>query len=386
MSFLEYIVVPFGWLLRVMYSLVGNYGFALLLFTVLTRLLMLPLGISQQKSMAKMSVYNPLIQEVQKKYANNREKQQEELTKLYTEYNIKPTTGCLPMLIQFPLIMILYQVIQKPLRYLVGVSLSTYNQLVELAKTLPGCPAHYQDTFIIGQIQAGNQSFIDLMGAKTHAVVEGLDFSFFGIKAMDLTAIPTWGWNLLLLIPIASALSMIVSQYITTKVTGQKMQGGMAVVMYGMSLWIGYLGFTFPAALSLYWFYSNVLALVQTIVLKKYYNPETFKAQIQAELEAKRAEKKKKKSVTVTDGSGEKVEKNLSEAELAKLRLARARALQDEHFKKQAEEDAKAKADEASGAAENTETKTDDAEQAGADTAAGLGEGLAEKPAKKEKK
>lgn len=354
----DFIVVPFGWLMRMLYNLVGNYGMALLLFTVITRLLMLPLGISQQKSMAKMSVYNPMIQEIQKKYANNRMKQQEEMTKLYTEYNIKPTTGCLPMLIQFPLIMILYQVIQKPLRYIVGISSDVYNQMIALAQQMGG-PSTYQDTFIIGQIQSGNTEFLELVGTKSHDLINNLDFTFLGIKSMDLTQLPTWGWNLLILIPIASAVSMILSQWITGKVTGQKMQGGMAIVMYGMSVWIGYLGFTFPAALSLYWFYSNVLALIQTVVLRKFYNPDKFKAQIQAELDAKRAEKKKKKVVTVTDtDTGEKVEKNLSEAELAKMRLARARALQEEHFR-QLEEKAQAKA--AEEAAEQQETSQETA-------------------------
>ena len=118
------------------------------------------------------------------------------------------------------------------------------------------------------------------------------------------------------------------------------MQGGMAVVMYGMSIWIGYLGFTFPAALSLYWFYSNLLGLVQTLVLRKFYSPEKYKAQIEAELAAKRAEKKRKKTVSYTDEStGEKVEKSLSETEIARMRLARARAQQEEKFRRQAEED-----------------------------------------------
>ena len=337
---MDFIIIPFGWLMRVLYNFVGNYGFALLLFTIITRLLMLPISISQQKSMAKMSVYNPLITEVQKKYANNRQKQQEEITKLYTEYNLKPTAGCLPMMLQMAFVLILYQVIQKPLRYLVGISSSVYSEMLTLAKAMPNCPPTYQDTFIINQIQNGNTDFIKLIGQKSHDIISNLDFTFFGIKSMDLTVVPQFAWTLLVIIPIASAISMIASQIITTKVTGQKMQGGMAFVMYGMSIWIGYLGFTFPAALSLYWFYSNLLGLVQTLVLRKFYSPEKYKAQIEAELAAKRAEKKRKKTVSYTDEStGEKVEKSLSETEIARMRLARARAQQEEKFRRQAEED-----------------------------------------------
>lgn len=335
------IVAPFGWLMRVLYQLVDNYGLALLFFTVITRVIMLPISISQQKSMAKMSVYNPLIQEIQKKYANNREKQQEEMTRLYTDYNIKPSMGCMPMLLQFAFVMILYQVIQQPLRYMVGLNTEVYNQVLELARTLPGCPNTYQDAFVIRQIQDGSTAFLSLIGQQAQQMVEALDFSFLGIQAMDLTQIPTFGFNVTIIIPVISCASMILTQWITGKITGQQLKGATNLVMYGMSLWIGYLGFTFPAALSLYWFYSNVLGVGQSLVLRKWYSPEKFKEQIQAELAAKRAEKKRKKTVTVTDeATGEQVQKEVTEAELAKLRLARARALQEEKFRQQAAEDA----------------------------------------------
>ena len=333
---MDFIIIPFGWLMRVLYSWFSNYGVALLLFTIITRFIMLPLSISQQKTMAKTSVYQPLIDEVNKKYANNREKQQEEMMKLYNDYGIKPSMGCGPLIVQMIFVLVLYQVIQKPLRFFVGVGSEAYNAIIELAKGMDGCPNNYIDTFIISKIQSGSTVFDEALGSVMREKIASLDFSFFGIKAMDLTQIPSWGWNLLLLIPIASAVSMILSQFITTRATGQKMQGASNFIFYAMSIWIGYLGFTFPAALSLYWFYSNILGLVQTLVLKKYVNPEKYKAQIQAELEAKRAEKKRKKTVTVTDeATGEKTEKVMNDDELARLRLAKARALQEEHFRQQ---------------------------------------------------
>ena len=362
---MDFIIRPFGWLMEILYSLVNNYGLALLLFTVLTRIVMLPLSIKQQKSMAKMTVYNPLIQEIQKKYANNREKQQEEMTKLYTEYDIKPTMGCGPMIIQMAFVMVLYEVIRKPLRHFVGLSAEVYNSVVAAATTLmgsagtAGAQATYHDAFIINNIQSGGTDFVELIPAELYQKILDLDFTVFGLKSMDLTQIPEFGWNWLVLVPVLSAVSMIASQFITSLVTGQKMKGATGILMYGMSIWIGYLGFTLPAALSLYWFYSNVIGLVQSLVLRKFYNPEKFKAQIKAELEAKRAEKKRKKTVTVTDAvTGEAVEKVVSEAELAKLRLAKARALQEEKFRKM-EEESRAAAEAAKAAKENAQPEAD---------------------------
>ncbi len=363
---MDFIITPFGWLMRVLYDLVSNYGMALLLFTVITRIIMLPISISQQKSMAKMSVYNPLIQEVQKKYANNRQKQQEELTKLYTDYNIKPSMGCMPMMIQMAFVMILYQVIQKPLRFMVGVGSEAYTQMLEIAKAMPGCPQTYQDTFIINQIQKGSGEFSSLLNADMLETIKNLDFTFFGVKSMDLTVIPELGLNLLVLIPVISGLSMILTQYISGKVSGQAPQGGMALFMYGMSLWIAYLGFTFPAALSLYWFYSNILGVGQSMVLRKFYSPEKFKAQIEEELAAKRAAKKQKKTVVLTDEvTGEKKEANMTEAELARVRLAKARALQDEKFRKQAEAAAAAAAEAAAAEKEAAVTAAEEAVENG---------------------
>lgn len=356
---MDFIYIPFGWLMRVLYNLVNNYGLALLFFTLITRIIMLPLSIKQQKSMAKMTVYNPLIQEVQKKYANNREKMNEEMTKLYTEYDIKPTMGCGPLVIQMAFVMVLYKVIQQPLRFFVGLSADVYKSIVDLATTL--MPASggamsntFHDAFIINNIQSGGTEFMELIPAEMYQTILDLDFTVFGLKGMDLTQIPEFGWNLLMLVPLLSAISMVASQFITGLVTGQKLKGASGIMMYGMSIWIGYLGFTLPAALSLYWFYSNIIGLVQSLVLRKFYSPEKFKAEIQAELEAKRAEKKRKKTVTITDtATGEKVEKSLSEAELAKVRLARARELQAEKFRKMEE------ASRAAAEAANTENTTE---------------------------
>ncbi|MBQ8610606.1 MAG: YidC/Oxa1 family membrane protein insertase [Oscillospiraceae bacterium] len=359
---MDFIIIPFGWLMKVLYNLVNNYGIALLLFTLVTRIVMLPLSIKQQKSMAKMTVYNPLIQEVQKKYANNREKMNEEMTKLYTEYDIKPTMGCGPMIVQMAFVMVLYEVIRKPLRFFVGLNSEVYSAIVEKANTMMTASANtFQDAFIISNIQNGGTDFIDLIPADMYQTIMDLDFTLFGLKSMDLTQIPEFGWNLLMIIPLVSAISMIASQFITGLVTGQKLKGVSGIMMYGMSIWIGWLGFTLPAALSLYWFYSNVIGLVQSMVLRKFYSPEKFKEQIQAELEAKRAEKKRKKTVTVTDSTtGEKVEKNLSEAEIAKLRLARARELQAEKFRKMEEASrAAAEAAAAEAAAQDAENKNE---------------------------
>ena len=138
---------------------------------------------------------------------------------------------------------------------------------------------------------------------------------------------------MLMIIPILSVVTMILSQIITMKMSGQEMQGAMKWMPWIMSLMFVYFGFTVPVGFSLYYTASNVVMLVQSIILKKMYDPEEMKKQVQAEIEAKRAEKKKKKQVKVTTDDGREQVKEVSEAELARIRLARARELDEERYK-----------------------------------------------------
>ena len=121
------------WLL---YQAIPVYGIALLLFTIVVRAALVPVAIKQQKSMVKMQLYQPRIQEIQKKYANNREKMSEEMSRLYEEEGFNPMTGCLPMLIQLPILFGLYDVIQRPLTHLLHISGDVITKATEIASGL----------------------------------------------------------------------------------------------------------------------------------------------------------------------------------------------------------------------------------------------------------
>ena len=96
---------PLGFLMLGCYYVTGNqYALAIALFTVVTKLALLPLSIKQQKEQAKMAIFQPKLQNIQKKYGNNKERYNEELQKLYTEEGYNPMSGCLPALIQFPIL------------------------------------------------------------------------------------------------------------------------------------------------------------------------------------------------------------------------------------------------------------------------------------------
>ena len=112
------IAKPIGYLLMWIYKLVGNYGIALIILTVIVKCVLYPLYAKQIKSTANMSEISEKAQEIQRRYANDREKQNEEIQKLYSEGGFNPLSGCLPMLIQFPIIMGLFALLRNPMKYM----------------------------------------------------------------------------------------------------------------------------------------------------------------------------------------------------------------------------------------------------------------------------
>ena len=111
------IATPLGWIMKACYHLVKNYGMALLLFTIITRIITLPLQIKQQKSTARMNMMQPELEKLKTKYGKNQEKLNEETMKLYSEYQINPMASCLPMVISLVILWALIPVVYGPLTY-----------------------------------------------------------------------------------------------------------------------------------------------------------------------------------------------------------------------------------------------------------------------------
>ena len=303
-----YICIPFAWLLRALYELTSSYGWALGLFTVVIKLIMLPFQMKSKKSMMRMSRFQPMIKEIQTRYKNNQVKMNEELQRLYAEEGVNPMSGCLWSFLPFPILIALYSIIRQPITRFMMLTTTAMQGVIDavsaagfdlaaIAMTANDGAVTVKDG--LTQLQPYGQ--ITLVKAAQElgvALPEGwihMDFSFLG---MDLTMIPsdvigqigTGGWAVIgvLLIPIVSgALSFWQSKV--------SMAGNPAAadpndptarssrmvmwMMPIMSLWIG---FTLPASLGVYWIANSVLMLVQEKVLNKY-----FKKSMAAEDEAR---------------------------------------------------------------------------------------------------
>ena len=334
MQVLGFLAIIFGPIMEWIYRFIPNYGWALIVFTLLVNLVLLPLRIKQQKSTARMSAFQPKMQEIQKKYAKDKNRQQEELMKFQQEYGFSMTAGCMPMALNFLFIFGIIEVVYRPLQYILGVSQDVIAQMVEIANSTLGesliATDYRVQSALINLVKSNGEAFSSVLGDKL-ADVQNFQMMFFGI---DLGQTPLSSWpSIAIIIPILSVVTMIIVQVITMKMSGQEMSGSMKALPWIMSIMFGYIAFTIPTGFSLYYTVSNIASFIQSLIAKRIYDPEKVKAQVEEEIEAKRAEKKKKKQVKIKSESGETVMKEVSEAELARIRLARARAIDEERYK-----------------------------------------------------
>ena len=338
MNFFYILSGPLGYVMEWIYKLLPSYGWDIILFTLLINIVKIPLQLSQQKSMAKMSAFQPMMQEIQTKYKDKPEKQQEEMLKLQQDYGYNPTAGCVPMLLNFLVMFGVIGVVYNPLQRIFHISAAALTNAGE-ALTAAGVnfTAITRDTTIISQLVAGgNAELLKCFTAEQIATITEFSqhMTFLGI---DLTRVPKIGLSLDIVLPLLSVITMLLSTHISMKASGQQMQGSMKLTMYMMPLMYLFFCFTYPLAFSLYYVISNIVMTVQTQVMRKVYDPEKMRKEVEAEIAAKKKQEKrgvKNTTVKVTDPkTGKAVEKNLSASEMNKRRLEYARQLDAERYK-----------------------------------------------------
>lgn len=295
------ITTPLGHIIRWIYDLVRNYGWAIIIFTVIIKMVLLPLTIKSQKAMKKQQKIQPIIQDLQTKYKNDPEKLQTEMLKIYRENDISMTGGCLPMLIQMPILIGLYQVIQRPLSYLMSVDFNTeaaINKVIELQQRIVETGHNIGNLTQMSMQNLADRSQIQI--SKWSEMLNGasdpwvINFSFLGmdlsneplkaLKAIMAGQFSDLSTVLLILIPIiavattwfVSKQSQMMTQAKQTPEQKKKaeedpsMQMTKSMTMM-MPIMTGFFTFTLPSGLGIYWIISNVMQIIQQYCLNKYF-------------------------------------------------------------------------------------------------------------------
>ena len=330
MQIFYFLAIILGPLVKLLYTFIGNYAVTMVVATILIKLAMFPLSLHQQKSTAKMSVFQPLMNEIQQKYKNDPQKQQEELLRLQQEHGFNPMAGCLPMLLTMLVLFGFLGVVYYPVQYIFGVPADAIQTACESLGIASANTATMQ-TALIQAIHNGAVIDPSIISADIVTEIQNFNTMFFG---MDMCDIPGFNLTPIAVFPAVAAITMIVSYIVTQKLSGMggQMQGSMKVMMWVMNLMFVSFCFNAPVGFSLYYGVSNIFQMGQSFVMYRIYSPEKFKAQYEAELAAKRAERKKKHTVTVEE-NGKSVTKEVNLAEANRLRLELARQREAELYK-----------------------------------------------------
>lgn len=343
-----YICVPFAWLVRLFYNLTGSYGVALILFTLVIKLIMLPFQMKSKKSMLRMNRLSGQMKDIQKRYANNQVKMNEEMQKLYAEEGVNPMSGCLWSFLPLPILMALYSIIRQPITHFMMLSKDVLQTVVQSAADAgvnltnivmmdkaTGTPALKDGLYQLASYgQINLVKAVQEMGLATPDGWFNVNYNFLGL---DLTATPwefiknftfTWAVIGVVLIPILSGLSQFILSKITMKSQPQAdaTAASMKSMMYMMPLMSVYIAFIMPAALGVYWIAQSVFSLIQELVLNKTLNAK-MEAEEEARFQARQAERQKR------------MEEGRRQQELQKQEEQKKKTLRE---KQQAAQDAKA--------------------------------------------
>ena len=361
----DIIRVPFGYILDWLYQLTTNYGLALILFAVIVRLVLMPVNAKSKKSMMKMSRLQPRIQEIQQKYANDQQKQQEAIQQLQKEEGA--TMGCggclwslIPMLILLPL----FYVIREPLQYMLHLSTEEVETIINIVKE--GMPELFTSANS-GYSQVIAAPYIKDFAAQIQAalpdieprVLEGLNFNFLHINLGVIPQWKIWTWEVwdwatigAFLIPVISAASQMLQMHFSQKSNNSviKNKDGledkeaaknsqsaqqMKMMMWMMPIMSLMIGFGVPAALSLYWFVGGLVSMIENHFMTKHYRKiydaeDAVRLQAALEREKEEAEKERiraEKRAANPDGiTANTSKKKLQQKQKAEEEAARAAA------------------------------------------------------------
>lgn len=267
----NFIANVFGYLLNFLYNLLNNYGLAIIIFSILVKLILLPLTLKQQKTMEKTNKMQDEMKALQFKYKNDPEKLNKEMMDMYKRENMSPFSGCLSSIVQLILILAVFYLVRSPLTYMKKVDVNLINDYTNQLET----KTNYPEVQIVKEF-----------GNENEAVYINMDF-----LGLDLSSVPSSNLTdfKTLIIPFLYVISSVVSTKLTMNMQKDKnasikeqekdkkeespeemMQNTTKTMSYMMPVMAFSISLVAPLGLALYWLMSNVLMIVERICINKF--------------------------------------------------------------------------------------------------------------------
>ena len=287
----------FGVCMGFLMELLNNqYFLAIIIFTFVTRLMLLPLNIKQQKTMARTTRLQPKIQKIQKKYPEpkDRDKLNREMQELYAREGHNPMQmGCGPMMFQMVFLMGIIGIIYYPLSYVLGMSnFNDYSkEIMECVKNM-GYEGNYLQLAILENFDAYRDTLVEQF-PKVFTEARCADIAAYRdgmiLFGLDMTAIPHWKDGIIVIIPILCLVTSLGSSVVSTIIqkknnpAASQQMGSMMMMMLMMPFFSFYISFKVTAAVGFYWIISNVIAILQQIYIFKVFPPKKTQARLMVE-------------------------------------------------------------------------------------------------------
>ncbi len=355
---MDFLITPFAWVMKAGVSLFNNYALALCFYALVTKVVLFPLMMKQQKNQLNMVRMRPHMNALQKKYGNNREKYNQELQKLYQREGYNPMSSCLPMIAQLVLIMLIYSIVRSPLAYVgemkayeiydlandskavlvqqaeeEGKTILTAKDYDKLKEKEKDSGKYLTEEMLLGERVYQTMSGIEKDNKKEtdadkwdYSAITSIDSEVYnladraatydkGIEArvdkavpggtmfglINLSETPSFtSWTLL--IPLLAGLTGFLLSWLSQKTNSMtqdpQMQGGCSgkTMMYTMPLITLFFCFNVNCSLGLYWTIGNVLGVGQHFILHKMYDPAKVLAEEEAKIQHEKEQKKAKRS------------------------------------------------------------------------------------------
>ncbi len=288
-NFYDIISYPFGMILGFFYQIFNNnYGIALVVFTFVAKLVLLPTSISQQKTQATSQRTRAKLDKIRKKYAGDQQKLNEEIQAFYEKEGYSSMTGgCLPLLIQMPIIMGLYGAIYKPLSYILKIPKDTVDLIVKTGKEIGVLNGVNNERLFeikilpkIDEIQAA----LPNVSADVFDKIRNFDFTILGMPLGMSPNDPSAAKSLIIVPIISFSFSMLTTIYsfirqkrMNPEMAKNPAMGCTFLFMPFMSLW---LAFTFPVGIGIYWALNSLISFVQMVILNHTHSPEKVLAKV----------------------------------------------------------------------------------------------------------
>lgn len=292
---IDWILSKLGWILAQFNSWTGSYLLAVLLFALLFKIILFPFSLKQQKSQLRQAKLQPKVKAIQKKYngrddVESKQRMQQEISEMYQTEGFNPMAGCLPLLLQFPIIIALYSIIQNPLRYICGVSKEAVSVVLKAASELSektyayslSAMQYLKENWGAVAEKAGELAEEAGTDISSFTSMKASDLPDFNVFGMDLSSTPIDAKYWYFLIPVLTFVTLFITSKLTRKLSYMQqdpsMNGGcsgwiMDIVAPAMST---YFALILPSLLGIYWMFNNLLGVLQSLILRAMYPAPAF--------------------------------------------------------------------------------------------------------------